>query len=321
MKLVKKNPIHLWSIGLLMCRFVSRKNGPGKLWNKKSWSERRALWWACGMFGCDQSMKTQNSLVTEKNFWRTFFRGPIFAGTSFPRPFLGGLIFLGPLFPGIIFPGIFSPGDHVSRDHFSGDHLSWDLFSRGPFFQGPFFRGPFFLGPFFSGIIFPWIFSPGDHFSRDHFSWDHVSRGFFFLGTIFPGTIYPGTFFSRGPFSQVPFCRVPQVHRVDIYRVASSSRILNSTLHEWWNVVMKTLVFRKGSWLSWVRKTTSMFQSIKQSRWMTFSYIINYRNGSRKHIPKVTAQFSLWIFVSVYERTSVCFTHLGDRKIKGTHID
>ena len=29
--------------------------------NKKSWGECRASWCVCGMFGCDQSMKTQNS--------------------------------------------------------------------------------------------------------------------------------------------------------------------------------------------------------------------------------------------------------------------
>ena len=29
--------------------------------NKKSWGARRASWCVCGMFGCDQSMKTQNS--------------------------------------------------------------------------------------------------------------------------------------------------------------------------------------------------------------------------------------------------------------------
>ena len=45
------------------------KNSPGKLRNKKSRGERRASWCVCarararvcGMFGCDQSMKTQNS--------------------------------------------------------------------------------------------------------------------------------------------------------------------------------------------------------------------------------------------------------------------
>ena len=34
--------------------------------NKKSWGERRASWCVCGMFGCDQSMKTQNSTTNTK---------------------------------------------------------------------------------------------------------------------------------------------------------------------------------------------------------------------------------------------------------------
>ena len=38
-----------------------RKNCPGKLRNKKSWGKCRASWCVCGMFRCDQSMKTQNS--------------------------------------------------------------------------------------------------------------------------------------------------------------------------------------------------------------------------------------------------------------------
>ena len=32
-----------------------------KLGNKKSWGERRASWRVCGMFGCDEFMKPQNS--------------------------------------------------------------------------------------------------------------------------------------------------------------------------------------------------------------------------------------------------------------------
>ena len=30
---------------------------------KKSWGERRASWYVCGIFGCNQSMKTQNSII------------------------------------------------------------------------------------------------------------------------------------------------------------------------------------------------------------------------------------------------------------------
>ena len=33
---------------------------------KKSWGERRASWCVCGMFGCDQSMKTDNSTTNTK---------------------------------------------------------------------------------------------------------------------------------------------------------------------------------------------------------------------------------------------------------------
>ena len=42
-------------------KMVPGKLGPGKLRNEKSWIGRRASWCVCGMFGCDQSMKTQNS--------------------------------------------------------------------------------------------------------------------------------------------------------------------------------------------------------------------------------------------------------------------
>ena len=40
-----------------------RKMVSGKLRNEKSWGGRRASWCVCvcGMLGCDQSMKTQNS--------------------------------------------------------------------------------------------------------------------------------------------------------------------------------------------------------------------------------------------------------------------
>ena len=47
-------------------KMVPRKMAPGKmvagkLRNEKSWGGRRASWCVCGMLGCDQSMKTQNS--------------------------------------------------------------------------------------------------------------------------------------------------------------------------------------------------------------------------------------------------------------------
>ena len=74
---------------------------------------------ACGMFGCDQSIKTQNCLVTENFFrrrtilLRTFFRGPIFR-----RPFFPGIFFLRTIFRGPFF------GVHFSGDFFHGDYFS-----------------------------------------------------------------------------------------------------------------------------------------------------------------------------------------------------
>ena len=38
----------------------------GKLRNRKSWGGGRASWCVCGMLGCDQSMKTQNSRTNPK---------------------------------------------------------------------------------------------------------------------------------------------------------------------------------------------------------------------------------------------------------------
>ena len=54
-------------------KMVPGKLVPGKmvtenLKTKKTWGERRALWCACEMFGRDQSMETQNFLVTENLF-------------------------------------------------------------------------------------------------------------------------------------------------------------------------------------------------------------------------------------------------------------
>ena len=42
-------------------KWSPRKTVPGELRNEKSWGGRRASWCVCGMLGCDQSMKTQNS--------------------------------------------------------------------------------------------------------------------------------------------------------------------------------------------------------------------------------------------------------------------
>ena len=42
-------------------KLVRGKLVPGKLRNKKSWGERRESWCVCGIFGCDQSMQTQNA--------------------------------------------------------------------------------------------------------------------------------------------------------------------------------------------------------------------------------------------------------------------
>ena len=47
-------------------KMVARKKVPGKLRNDKSWGERRASWCVRGMFGYDQSMKTQNSITNTK---------------------------------------------------------------------------------------------------------------------------------------------------------------------------------------------------------------------------------------------------------------
>ena len=46
---------------------VFGKMVPGKLRNEKSWGGRRASWCVCGMLGCDQSMKTQNSETNPKH--------------------------------------------------------------------------------------------------------------------------------------------------------------------------------------------------------------------------------------------------------------
>ena len=47
-------------------KIVRGKLVPGKLRNEKSWGRRRASWCVCGMLGCDQSTKTQNSTTNPK---------------------------------------------------------------------------------------------------------------------------------------------------------------------------------------------------------------------------------------------------------------
>ena len=47
-------------------KMVLGKLVPGKLRNEKSWGGHRASWCVCGMFGCDQSMKIQNSTTNPK---------------------------------------------------------------------------------------------------------------------------------------------------------------------------------------------------------------------------------------------------------------
>ena len=79
-------------------------------------------------------------LLTENNFWRTFFRGPffsrtIFPGTIFPRTIFPGTIFPGTNFPGTNFPGTNFPGTIFPGTIFLGDHFSGDHLSRGPFFR------------------------------------------------------------------------------------------------------------------------------------------------------------------------------------------
>ena len=53
-------------------KIVLRQKNPGKmvpekLRNEKSWGGHRASWCVCGMLGCDQSMKTQNSTQTQNS--------------------------------------------------------------------------------------------------------------------------------------------------------------------------------------------------------------------------------------------------------------
>ena len=47
-------------------KMVPGKLVPRKVRNEKSWGERRASWYVCGMFWCNQSMKTQNSTTNTK---------------------------------------------------------------------------------------------------------------------------------------------------------------------------------------------------------------------------------------------------------------
>ena len=51
-----------WSPG----KMVLGKLVPGKLRNEKSWVGRRASWCVCEIFGCDKSMKIQNSTTNTK---------------------------------------------------------------------------------------------------------------------------------------------------------------------------------------------------------------------------------------------------------------
>ena len=61
--------VHRGGCGMLGCdQSMKTQNSTTnpKLGNKKSWSECRASWCVCGIFGCDQSMKTQNSTTNTK---------------------------------------------------------------------------------------------------------------------------------------------------------------------------------------------------------------------------------------------------------------
>ena len=75
----QKQKIVRWASSFVVC-----------VWNVRMWSIYENPKLSCG----------KEFLLTENNFWRTFFRGPTFQG-----PFLRG-----PIFPGIIFPGIFFLG-------------------------------------------------------------------------------------------------------------------------------------------------------------------------------------------------------------------